>query len=182
MKREEAIALIREHVKKKNLVKHMIATGACMKEIARVLGEDEDRWELAGILHDLDYEVTYDKPEEHAKVTVKMLEEMGFNDREILDAILAHAGKKERVTPMEKAIYAIDPTTGFIVACALMHPSKSLAGLDLSFMLRRFKEKRFAEGANREQIKSIEELGISLEEFLELCLKAMRSVSKELGL
>ena len=83
---------------------------------------------------------------------------------------------------MEKAIYAVDPTTGFIVACALMHPSKSLDGLDLDFMKRRFKEKRFAAGASREQMKSCETLGLSLDEFLTLCLEGMKSVKKELGL
>jgi len=182
MNRGEAIELVKKHVKKKNLVKHMIATGACMRVLAEKLGEDPDRWELAGILHDIDYEETWERPELHGIKSVEMLKEMGFNDEEILNAILAHCEKKERETLMERAIYAVDPTTGFIVACALMHPSKSLDGLDLDFMKRRFKEKRFAAGASREQIRSCEELGLSLDEFLTLCLEGMESVKKELGL
>ncbi len=182
MTREEAIKLVSEKVKRKNLVKHMIATGACMRELAEYFGEDPDKWELAGILHDLDYEETVDNFEQHAIRSVQMLREMGFNDEEILNAILAHAGKKKPETRMEKAIYAVDPTTGFIVACALMHPSKSLKGLDLQFLKRRFKEKRFAAGASREQMRKAEELGIDLDTFLKICLRAMVKVSKELEL
>ena len=182
MTRDEAIKLVRKHVKKENLVKHMLAAGACMREIALKLGEDPDRWEIAGILHDLDYEETYDKPDIHAIRTVEMLKEIGFEDDEILNAILAHAWKKDRETLMEKVLYAVDPTTGFIVACALMHPSKSLAGLSLKFMKKRFKEKRFAAGADRNQIKTCEEFGMSLDEFLETCLEGMKKISNELGL
>lgn len=182
LNRESAITLVREYVSKENLVKHMLATGACMKFLARTFGEDEILWELAGILHDIDYEHTVQDPEKHGLVSVKILEEKGIKDEKILNAILSHCNKKERQEKIEKAIYAVDPTTGFIVACALMHPSRSLDGLDLDFMLNRFKEKRFAAGASREQMKSIEELGLSLEEFLVICLEAMRSIKEELGL
>ncbi len=182
MTRDEAIKLVRKYVKKENLVKHMLAAGACMREFAEKFGEDPDRWEIAGILHDLDYEETYDKPDLHAIRTVEMLKSMGFDDEEILNAILAHAWKKDRETLMEKVLYAVDPTTGFIVACALMHPSKSLQGLSLKFMKKRFKEKRFAAGADRNQIRTCEEFGLSLDEFLETCLEGMKKISNELGL
>ena len=95
MTRDEAIKLVRKYVKKENLVKHMLAAGACMREIAQKLGEDPDRWEIAGILHDLDYEETFDKPEIHAIRTVEMLREMGFQDEEILNAILAHSWRQQ---------------------------------------------------------------------------------------
>ena len=182
MTRDEALKLVKEKVSKKNLVKHMIATGACMRRLAQHFGEDPDLWEIAGILHDLDYEETLDDFGRHAWRTVEILKEMGFSDERVLNAILAHAGKKESETPMEQAIYAVDPTTGFIVACALMHPSKSLKGLDLRFLKKRFKEKRFAAGASREQMRSAESLGIDLDTFLTLCLEAMVGVSEELGL
>ena len=182
MTREEAISLVKKYVKKGNLVKHMIATGRVMRHLADRFGGDKDKWEIAGILHDIDYEQTYNKPEKHGIVSVDILKKEGVDDKEILDAVLSHCGKKDRETIMEKCIYAADPVTGFIVACALMHPSKSLKGLDLRFLKRRFKEKRFAQGANREQMKSIEEVGISLDEFLSIALSAMQEISEELGL
>lgn len=182
MTREEAIKLVKKYVKNKNLVKHMIATGAVMRHLARHFNEDENFWEIAGILHDIDYEETKDSPEKHGLVSIDILKKEGIGNENIYNAILAHCGKKERNTLLEKCIYPADPVTGFIVACALMHPSKSLKGLDLRFLKRRFKEKRFASGANREQIKSIEEVGLSLDEFLELSLKSMQEVSEELGL
>ncbi len=182
MTREEAIKLVKRYVKKGNLVKHMIATGQVMKHLALYFNEDSEKWELAGILHDIDYEKTSDKPEKHGIISLDILKKEGIEDKEILDAVLAHCGKKNRDTLMEKCIYAADPVTGFIVACALMHPSKSLRGLDLKFLKKRFKEKRFAAGANREQMRSIEETGLSLDEFLDMSLKAMQEISGELGL
>jgi len=180
--REDALKLVRKYVKKENLVKHMIATGACMRKLSEVLGGDPDEWEIAGILHDLDYEKTINSPEKHAFISVEILKEEGIQNERILNAILSHAEKKKPETLMEKAIYTVDPTTGFIVACALMHPSKSLEGLDISFMLRRFKEKRFAPGANREIMQKCTDLGLSLEEFFEYCLEGMRNVREELSL
>ncbi len=182
MKREEAIQLIKKYVKKGNLVKHMIATGRVMRYLAERFGEDRDKWEIAGILHDIDYEKTYENPEKHGLVSIDILKKEGIDDRDIHNAILAHCGKKDRETLLEKCIYAADPVTGFIVACALMHPSKSLKGLDLKFLKRRFKEKRFAQGASRDQMRSIEETGMSLDEFLSISLSAMQEISNELGL
>jgi len=182
MTRDEAIKLIRKYVKNENLVKHMIATGVVMKHLARHFNENEALWEIAGVFHDIDYERTKDNPQKHGIVSLDILKQEGIEDEDIYNAILAHCGKKERKTLMEKCIYAADPVTGFIVACALMHPTKSLKGLDLGFLKRRFKEKRFAKGASREQMKSIEETGLSLDEFLDLSLKSMQEISEELGL
>ncbi|MCD6443103.1 MAG: HD domain-containing protein [Thermotogae bacterium] len=181
MDREEALALVKKHVKNKNLVKHMIAVEAVMRELARRLNEDERIWGLAGLLHDIDYDLTYDKPEKHSIVAMDILKDYNL-PKEILDAILAHSGKKKIETKIERAIYAADPITGLIVASALIHPDKKLAFIDTNFVLNRFKEKSFARGANREQIKSITELGLTLEEFVELSLNAMKSVSDDLGL
>lgn len=182
MDREKAIELIKNYIKNERLQKHVFAVAACMKELAERLSENKEKWELAGLLHDLDYDFTKDKPEEHGLKTVQILKEMGFEDKEVLDAILAHCDKKPCETKMEWALYTTDPTSGFIVACALMHPSKKLKNIDLGFMKRRFKEKRFAQGANREQIKKCENLGLSLDEFLQTCLKGMQKIDETLGL
>ncbi|PLV60358.1 HDIG domain-containing metalloprotein [Thermotoga sp. KOL6] len=179
--RERALELLKEHVKTKNLVKHCLATEVVMKSLAKVLDEDEEKWGITGLLHDLDYDYTKENPDEHGLKTVEILKNEDVPE-DVINAILAHCGKKEPETLMEKALYAVDPTTGFIVAAALIRPEKKLEVLDVDFLLRRFKEKAFARGANRDQIKSCEEIGLSLEKFLEISLEAMKSISSELGL
>lgn len=181
LKRDEAFELVKKHVKTKNLVKHCLAVEVVMRALARRFSEDEELWGLAGLLHDLDYDYTKDTPESHGLKTVELLKGLDV-PKEVLDAILAHCEKKAIETKMERAIYAADPVTGFVVAAALITPEKSLSVIDTDFLMRRFKEKLFAKGANREQMKSCEELGLSLEEFLSLSLDAMRSISKEIGL
>ena len=181
MTREEAYELAKSRLKNRNLFKHVLAVEAVMRALARHFGEDEERWGLAGLLHDLDYEETKDDPERHTLVTAELLQNYDV-DEEIVHAIKAHNNRVPRESLMDKAIYAADPVTGLIVAAALMHPSKKLAGIDVPFVLRRFKEKRFAAGANREQIRSCEEIGLSLEEFLDIALRAMQGISEDLGL
>ncbi|NOX44910.1 MAG: phosphohydrolase, partial [Caldiserica bacterium] len=127
------------------------------------------------------YEETKDAPELHALVTVEELRKLGFDDGEILDAILAHAEKKAPATPMEWALHAVDPLTGLIVAAALVHPGK-LAGLTPANVLNRYKEKSFARSASRETIAKCGELGLSLEEFVEIVLSAMKGIREDLGL
>lgn len=181
MTREEALLLVREKVTNKNLVKHMMATEACMRDLARHLGEDQQLWALTGLLHDLDYDLTKDDFERHGLLAAGMLEERGV-DEKIVYAVKAHPGHVEPKSTMDKALYAVDPLTGLIVAAALMHPEKKLAALDTDFISRRFREKKFAAGADREQIRSCEKLGLSLDDFMGICLEAMKSVSSELGL
>ncbi|KAF2957544.1 phosphohydrolase [Thermotoga sp. Ku-13t] len=179
--RQTALNLLNEHVKTKNLVKHCLAVEAIMKALARRFGQDKDLWGLAGLLHDLDYEYTKDKPELHGFKTVEILQSYDV-PRQVLDAILAHCEKKERETLMEKAIYAADPTSGFIVAAALINPEKSLSVVDVDFLKRRFKEKLFAKGASREQMMKCEEMGLSLDEFFDISLNAMKAIKEDLGL
>jgi uncharacterized protein len=183
MERQEAFALVKENVKNKNLIKHMLAVEAVMGELAGHLGEDTPLWSLVGLLHDIDYDFTYKSPEEHGLVGARMLEEKGF-PKEVVDAVKAHNPYHglPRESLLSRALYAADPVTGLIVAAALVHPQKKLSALDVDFLLNRFKEKQFAKGANREQIKSCEELGLSLSEFLSLSLHAMQKISQELGL
>lgn len=181
MTRDEAFGLVKEKVSNKNLIKHMVATEACMRGLARHFGEDEELWGLTGLLHDLDYDLTKDDFPRHGLLSAEMLEERGVDER-IVQAVKAHPGHVEAESMLDKALYAVDPLTGLIVAAALMHPDKKLAGLDTDFVLRRFKEKRFAAGANRDQISTCEGLGLSLEDFVTICLEAMKSASSELGL
>lgn len=181
LSRDEAVALVKEHMTKKNLIKHVLAVEAIMRALARRFKEDESVWGLAGLLHDLDYEETSDTPERHGYITVDILDKYDI-PADIRRAVLAHAGHVDRTSLMDKAIYCVDPVTGLIVASALMHPTKSLAGLDGTFVGKRFKEKRFAAGANREAIAGCRELGLELHEFIEISLDAMRGISRELGL
>jgi putative nucleotidyltransferase with HDIG domain len=181
MDRDEAYQTIVKHVSNKNLIKHMLATEAVMTKLARHLGEDESKWALAGLLHDLDYDQTADNFPNHGIKTAEMLSGTDIPD-EVIYAIKSHPGHFPRESLMDKALYAVDPVTGLIVAAALMHPSKKLKSLDLAFVQRRFGEKRFAAGADRDQIRSCENFGMPLDSFLSLALEAMQEIDKELGL
>jgi putative nucleotidyltransferase with HDIG domain len=180
LKREEALELLKIHLSNKNLINHCLACESIMRRLARHFGQDEETWGLAGLLHDLDYDYTKDKPEEHGFRSVEILGDTV--SQEIKDAILAHCEKKVPETLMEKALYAVDPTSGFIVAAALIRPEKKLAFVDVPFLLNRFKEKGFAKGANRDQMKSCENIGLTLEEFYSLALEAMKEISEQIGL
>ena len=181
MEREEALELLKKHLKNKNLIKHSLAVEACMKAMASRLNKDVEKWGLAGILHDLDYEITEKSPELHTTETVKILKEIGI-EPDIINTIQAHAGKVPCQSEMEWAIFSIDPLTGLVIAATLMHPSKKLKEVDLGFVKRRYKEKSFARGARREDIEQIKNIGIDLDEFISICLEAMQGIDKELGL
>lgn len=181
MTREEAYNLVKQHMQTKNLIKHVIAVEAIMRGLACKFEQDEHKWALSGLLHDLDYDQTKDDPENHTLLTAKILAENDISD-EIIHAIKCHNCKAEKISLMDRALYAADPMSGFIVAAALMHPDKKLASLDVEFINRRFGEKRFAAGANREQMASCEHLGLSLEEFIQLSLQSMQEIHKDLGL
>lgn len=183
MDRAEARALVEQRVGSRNLISHSIAAEAIMEAIAAHFGlsaEDRERWALAGLLHDLDYAETGEDPARHGLVTAEEL--AGKVDDEVIHAILAHAEKAPVETLMDKALYAADPTTGFIVAAALVRPDKSLAGVEVRSLLKRWKEKAFARGASREQMATAEDLGMTREEFLALSLAAMQARASELGL
>jgi len=181
VEREAALALVKEHVKTKNLVKHMLAAEAIMRRLAKRLGEDEVLWGLAGLLHDVDYEETKDNPEQHAVIGAELLESLGV-DPAVVQAVRAHADKGPRVSLMDKALYATDPLTGLLVAAALIHPDKKLSSIDTEFVMNRFREKGFARGANREIIQTCSDIGLELEEFVSLGLEALQGISEELGL
>lgn len=183
MERTEALQLVKKHVKNKNLIKHMIATEAVMGALAEHFSEDVAAWRLAGLIHDLDYDKTADDPNQHGLLTVQMLQVLDFPET-IIQAVRAHneALGYPRISLLDKALYAADPVTGLIVAAALIHPEKKLSAIDTQFVLNRFGEKHFARGANREQIQACSELGMELEAFVSISLKAMQEASGELGL
>jgi uncharacterized protein len=183
MDREHGYQLVVTNVKNKNLVKHMLAVEAVMRALARRLGEDEEMWSLAGLVHDVDLGQTLDKPKKHALVAAEMLEKEGAPPQ-VIQAVRAHNEILclPRKSLMDKALYAADPLTGLIVAAALIHPKKKLKAIDSEFVLNRFKEKHFARGASRKQINACTELDLSLEEFIELGVTAMQAESEKLGL
>lgn len=184
MNRDQALVLVREHVKNENLVNHMIAAEAIMGALAKRLGGDEERWRLAGLLHDLDVEQTVDTMQIHGIVTVGWLREAGLQDEEVLHAILAHNSDNGSSveTIMDRAMYASDCLTGLVTAAALIRPEKRLALVELKSLKKRFKEPSFAKGARREDIMTCDQLGLELEEFLEIGLEAMKEAADELGL
>jgi len=183
MDREKLFKELKKRVKNKNLIKHMLATEAVMRALAERLGEDVEKWGIVGLLHDIDYEETKDRPEEHSLIGAEILENMGLPE-DIIYAVKVHnpIHNLPRNSKLDKALYAVDPLTGLIVACALITPEKRLSKIDTAFVLRRFKEKAFAKGANREQIKTCSELDLSLEEFIDIALSAMQGISGQLGL
>lgn len=181
MTREEAIKLLEKHVPNKNLRKHMFATEAVMKRLAGEFGEDEEMWGLAGLLHDLDYDQTVKDFSKHGLITAEMLAKTDLSEA-VIHAIKSHPGHFPRESRLDQALYAVDPVTGLIVAAALMHPSKKLKHVDVDFILRRFKEKRFAAGADRDQISSCETFGFPLDRFIALSLEAMQDIDQVLGL
>ena len=183
MDRTEALALVEQRIPNQNLVNHCIAVEAIMEALADSFDlspEDRARWGLAGLLHDLDYAETAENFDRHGLDTAEMLE--GQVDEETIHAILAHADKAPRESLMDQALYAADPTTGFIVAAALVRPDKSLEGVKLKSLKKRWKEKAFARGASREQMAACEEMGIERDDFLQLSLEAMQARADELGL
>ncbi|MCB2231428.1 HDIG domain-containing protein [bacterium] len=179
--RDAAYQLVLEKIGRNNLLKHILAVEAGMRAVARKLGEDEDYWGLVGLIHDLDYNETKDDAPRHTYVTQEWLESYGLPD-DAWRAIHAHPGHVPCESTLDWALYSVDPTTGFIVACALMHPDKKLAPIDEEFMLRRFKEKRFAAGATRENMAACSRLGLELGEFLIIVKSGMMTITDELGL
>jgi putative nucleotidyltransferase with HDIG domain len=183
MTREDAMEAVRENVENENLIKHMLATEAIMKALAKRLGEDEEKWGLAGLLHDIDVELTEGDMSNHGVLGSDLVREIDA-DEDIARAILAHNETLgiPRETKLEKALFCADPLTGLITAAALVRPDKKLGSVEAKSVRKRFKEKSFAAGASREGIASCSELGMELEEFMELGLKAMQGISDELGL
>lgn len=186
MDRNKILALIKRRITNQNIIKHMLAMEAFMKGLARYLGEDEEFWGLAGLVHDLDYDGKT-LPEEHGLKIREILVQEGINlPGDILQAVAAHNWHNNGVKPeslMDWALFCGDSLTGLIVACALVLPDKKLSSLTVKSVLKKFPVKRFAAGTRREDIELCQEkLGISLEEFVKIGLGSMQGISEKLGL
>ncbi len=183
MDRLAALDLVREYVKNENLVKHMLSVEAAMRFYARKFGEDEETWGLTGLLHDFDWEI-HPTLENHPQAGAPILRQRGVPE-EIVQAILSHADHTgvPRQSRMEKALYACDEITGLITAVALVRPSRSLHDLKVSSVNKKWKDRAFAAGANREEIeKATAEFGIDLWEHVDNVIQAMREIASDLGL
>jgi len=181
--RDEAQAILDEWTKNVNLKKHAYAVEAAMRAYGERFGEDADRWGVVGLLHDYDYE-RFPSLEDHPFRGAEHLREAGM-DEELIDGVLAHAEHTgaARDTLMKKAIFAVDELTGFIVAVALVRPSKKLADVTVQSVVKKWPEARFAAGVDRALIEQgAAELGVPLEEHIGVVLAAMQSCSDRLGL
>ncbi len=179
--REQAWELVQERLTTAHLRAHVLATEACMRALARRLGKDQDLWGITGLVHDIDLDDVAGDPERHGVVGAGWLEELGY-PAELVQAVRVHAGHGQATSDLDRALVAVDPATGFIVAATLVRPDKSIAGLSLRSVTKRMKEKRFAANVDRAQIGSIEALGIPTDELIQMCMEAMRRIAGPLGL
>lgn len=181
--REEALRLFVKYNKSESLLKHALAVEGVMKHIARKLGEDEEKWGIIGLVHDLDYEMY---PEQHCNMTEKILRENCWPE-EYIRAVLSHgwgiATDIEPLSRLEKTLYAIDELTGLVATSALVRPSRSVLDMEVKSVRKKWNDKRFAAGVDRSVIeKGASLLGISIEELINDCIMGMREVAEEIGL
>lgn len=181
--REEALALLKEFNTNASLINHALAVEATMRYLARKHGEDEEQWGVVGLIHDLDYEKY---PDEHCKKTEEILRDRGWPEEYIRAAVSHGWGLCTEVEPqsrLERTLYAIDELTGLITACVLVRPSKSIMDLTTKSVRKKWKQKSFAAGANREVIaKGAERLGVDLGDLISEVIAGMREVAPEIGL
>lgn len=186
--RDHAWALLSEYTQNENLRKHALAVEICVRAYARKFGGDEELWGLAGLLHDFDYErwpnSDHHPSEGHPSAGSKILRERGYPE-EVVRAILSHADYTgvTRTTPLEHTLFACDELAGFLVACALVKPSKSIFEVETDSVKRKLRDKAFARGVHRQDVlKGAEELGVPLEQHIAFCIEALRGAADRLGL
>lgn len=187
VKRQRALAILRDHVKNQNLYRHCLAVEAAMRALAHHFNADQEKWALAGLMHDADWEETKDDPANHTKKTIEWLKSAGFDDREVLDAILshnhAHNGEAHPQNIMEWSLYICDDLTGLIAATALIMPNRQLRSVTVESVLKKFGARSFAAAVNREHISlCVTKLQIPLDHFVSIVLRAMHDIAPELGL
>lgn len=185
--RSDALELLNKYIPNKNLINHCLCVEAFMKALAVKLHGDEKLWEMAGLLHDADWEVTRNEPHNHTHKTIEWLKSLGEDNSELIQSIYAHAthvnGKEGPKSLLDWALYCGDELTGLIVATALMTPHKKLSEVTEEKVLKKFNTKGFAAGVDREQIKLCKEkLNIGLEEFVAICLKSMQNIASQINL
>ena len=186
--REDSWKLLCEYTQSESLRKHALAVEACVRAYARKLGADEELWGLAALLHDFDYErwpnAGHHPTQEHPYEGSKILRERGYPE-EMITAILGHADYSgvPRVSPLDHTLFACDELSGFLTACALIKPSKSIHEVETASVKKKLKDKAFARGVNRQDVyKGAEEIGIPLDDHIAFCIEAMRAIAPELGL
>jgi putative nucleotidyltransferase with HDIG domain len=182
--RDQALQRLQEHVKNEKTIIHCLASEAVMRALAGRLGEDQDRWGITGLLHDIDVEVTHADPRVHALKAEELLEDFGL-DSEMIDAIRMHNDEATgipRSTTFQHALAAGETITGLIYATTLVYPEKKIANIKYKSVSKRMKEKAFAASVNRDHIMECEKIGIPLDEFVRLSVDAMREISGSIGL
>ncbi len=180
--RADALALVHAHVGSESLRRHMLSVEAAMRAYARRLGEDEDLYGITGLVHDFDYEKW---PDEHPVPGAEILREDGYPE-EVVHAVLAHNAARTGVapeTPLDRTLRACDEITGLITAAALVRPSRSLSDLEAKSVMKKFKDRAFAAGVDREEVEeAAREMGVDLREHVQFVIEAMRGIAGELGL
>lgn len=182
LNRDEILDSIHGNVQDKNMIKHMLATEAIMRALAKKLGENEEEWGITGLIHDIDMELVEGDMSSHSKLSADIAQELGASET-VAHAILCHneAHGISRETKLDKALFCADPLSGLITAAALVRPDK-LSGLTTKSVMKRFREKSFAAGVNRKQVAQCQEIGLELEEFISLGIEAMKKIASELEL
>ena len=182
MNREEAIKIVEQHIKSESLLKHVLAVEAIMKKVAEFLGEDKEKWGLVGLLHDIDFD-EIEHPKYHGLVACEILK--GKVGEDVLQAIKSHNFENTNAQPstkMEYCLIAADAVSGLVVATGLIVPSRKLNDVKLETLKKKYKQKDFARNCRRENMMYCEKAGISLDQLLELSLKALQEISDKLGL
>ena len=182
MNRDQALEIVKKYTEKDITYRHLISVEGVMRSLARHFDEDEDKWGLAGLWHDLDYDQTADDFDRHTHQTIEWLKSEGMDDETILNAILAHKYEDHRHSLIDQAIVHADAVAGLIVACALVRPEKA-EGMKVSSVKKKLKEKSFAPGVEREEIRNVEEsIGVPLEDFLGIAIRGVQDVAAEIDL
>ena len=181
--RDIALALFKKYNKSESLLKHAFSVEAVMRFMARKAGEDEEKWGIIGLIHDLDYEMY---PEQHCSMTEKILKENNWPE-EYIRAVLSHgwglASDVEPISLLEKTIYAIDELTGLVATSALVRPSKSVLDMEVRSVKKKWNDKKFAAGVDRSVIeKGAAMLGVNLDDLISDCIMGMRTAAEEIGL
>jgi hypothetical protein len=183
LSRNEAYELLKKNLRTENLIKHSLAVEAILQEMAKKLGENPELWGITGLLHDLDYDLTKNKPEHHSLVTITILADL--LPKEAVNAIKAHNYQYTAQTPqtyIDKSLIAADAVSGLVIATALVMPSKKIMDVTPKTLMTKFKDKSFAAGCNRKRIELCEDMELELQVFLELSLNALKNIANELGL
>jgi putative nucleotidyltransferase with HDIG domain len=182
VEREAALDIVRKYAEKDITVRHLISVEGVMRSLANHFGEDEARWGLAGLWHDLDQDLTHETPERHGHQSVEWLRAEGFDDGQVLNAVLAHMWPDCQTDLMSRSIVHADGVAGLLVACALVRPDKA-TGMKVSSVKKKLKEKSFAPGVERDKIRGVEEsIGIPMDDFIGISIEGLQKVAPEIGL